>query len=69
MGKGFFGLLMMRSITALAPLNPETMFDDGFLWVMIFFGVGAGMMVCCTGSNRAPPPENSGAPRMASARL
>ena len=45
MGKGFFGLLMMRSITALAPLNPEQMFEDGFLWVMIFFGVGLGMMV------------------------
>ena len=68
MGKGFFGLLMMRSITALAPLNPEQMFEDGFLWVMIFFGVGAGMMVCCTGSNRTPP-QSSGAPRMASARL
>ena len=46
--RGFFGLLMMRSITALAPSNPSTLFEDGLTWSLAFLGVGTGVLVLNT---------------------
>ena len=46
--RGFFGLLMMRSITALAPSNPDTLYEGGLLWSLVFLGVGVGVLVLNT---------------------
>merc|ERR1719197_1443419 len=39
---------MMRSITALAPSNPSTLFEDGLTWSLAFLGVGTGVLVLNT---------------------
>jgi len=42
-GKGMFGLLMMRSITAVASYDPATVLHDGLFWSIVFLVVGAVM--------------------------
>ena len=46
--RGFFGLLMMRSITALAPSNPNTLYEGGLVWSLVFLAVGVAVLVLNT---------------------
>ena len=61
--RGFFGLLMMRSITALAPSNPDTLYQGGLLWSLVFLGVGAAVLVLNTVRAAAPQSCSAAAPR------
>ena len=45
-GKGFFGLLFMRSLTALASVNPDTVQSEATMWALIFLGAGLAMHCC-----------------------
>jgi len=44
-GKGAFGLMMMRTVTALSPPDPDDMFAESVAWCLAFFITGFGMMV------------------------
>ena len=44
-GKGLFGLLMMRTMTALAPADPNQIRADGLFWSISFISLGCITMV------------------------
>jgi hypothetical protein len=45
-GKGMFGLLFTRSLTALGAASPDKIASDGVFWAVVFLLVGVGMHVC-----------------------
>ena len=45
-GKGMFGVLFIRSLTALGPASPDKVSSDGLFWAIVFLCVGVGMHAC-----------------------
>lgn len=45
-GKGMFGLLFIRSLTALGPASPDKIASEGIFWAIVFLLVGLGMHAC-----------------------
>ena len=55
-GKGLFGLLMMRTMTALSPADPHEIRSQGLFWSISFICLGCITMVPERGSNPSPDP-------------